>query len=84
MLDRWLGVKIHHYLHILGMMVLAFGLPMNKVLMSIGAIWGVSNLVLEGHFSTYWKNCKENRTFLFLLGFFLLHIVAMIWSSNCR
>jgi O-antigen ligase len=82
MLERWFGVKIHHHLHVLGMMVLAFGLPMNKVLMSIGAIWGASNLILEGKFSDYWKNIQQNRTFQFLFGFFLLHVVAMAWSSN--
>jgi|TARA_R110000737_G_scaffold353511_1_gene406515 hypothetical protein len=82
MLDRWFGVKVHHYLHVLGMMVLAFGLPMNKVLMSIGAIWGISNLVLEAKFASYWQNIKSNRTYLLLLGFFLLHIIALFWSDN--
>jgi hypothetical protein len=82
MLDKWLGVKIHHYLHILGIMVLAFGLPINKVLMSIGAIWGVSNLILEANYSTYWENIKRNKTYLLLLGLFCLHIVAMAWSEN--
>jgi hypothetical protein len=82
MLDKWLGVKIHHYLHVLGMMILAFGIPMNKVLMSIGAIWGVSNLLLEAKFLTYWENAKKNKTFLFLFGLFVLHFVALIWSEN--
>jgi len=82
MLDRWFGVKVHHYLHILGMMVLAFGLPMNKVLMSIGAIWGISNLLLEGEFKQYWENCRKNNLYLLLLAVFVLHIIGLLWSEN--
>ncbi len=82
MLDRWFGPKIHHYLHIVGFMVLAFGLPFNKVLMSIGAIWGVGNLILEGDFSSYLQRIKNNKAYLFLLGFFLLHLVALAWTKN--
>jgi O-Antigen ligase len=82
MLDRWFGPKIHHYLHIVGMMVLAFGMPFNKVLMSIGSIWGVSNLILEADFANYFKRIKSNKAYLFLLGFFLLHIVALLWTEN--
>ncbi len=82
MLDRWFGPKTHHYLHILGMMILTFGLPFNKVLMSIGSIWGVANVLLEGNFRTYYQNIKKNKAFLFLLGFFILHLVALLWTSN--
>lgn len=82
MLERWFGPKIHHYLHIVGMMVLAFGLPFNKVLMSIGSIWGVSNLILEGRFFTYYQRIRNNKAFLFLLGFFLIHLLALLWTEN--
>jgi hypothetical protein len=82
MLDRLFGFKIHSFLHVLGMSILAFGLPLNKVLMSIGAIWGVSNLVLEGDLKSYLSNCKKNKPFLWLLAFFILHIIALIWSSD--
>jgi hypothetical protein len=82
MLDRLFGFRVHNFLHVLGFSLLAFGLPMNKVLMSIGSIWGVSNLVLEGDFKSYWQNLKTNRIFLLLFAFFSLHFLALIWSSN--
>ncbi len=82
MLDRLFGYKVHNLLHVLGMSVLAFGLPLNKVLMSIGAIWGVSNLVLEGDFKTYWVNIKRNKVFHWLIAFFSLHIIGLLWSSD--
>ncbi len=84
MLDKWFGLKIHGYLHVLGMMILAFGLPMNKVLMSIGAIWGISNLVLEGKYLEYWENCKKNKLYLLLFALFLMHIIGLLWSSNLQ
>jgi O-antigen ligase len=82
MLDRLFGFKVHSFLHVLGFSVLAFGLPMNKVLMSIGSIWGVSNLVLEGDFKVYWENLKTNKIFICLFTFFILHFVGLIWSEN--
>jgi hypothetical protein len=50
--------------------------------MSIGAIWGVSNLVLEGKFSLYWENIKNNKLFWLLIGLYLLDAVGLLWSSN--
>jgi hypothetical protein len=82
MLDKLFGFKVHSFLHVLGMAVLAFGLPLNKVLMSIGAIWGVSNLVLEGEVKTYLQNIRNNTAFKWLLAFCVLHLIGMIWSSD--
>ena len=82
MLDRLFGYKVHHFLHILGMSLFAFGLPLNKVLMSIGAIWGVSNLVLEGDFRSYWTRIKKNKIFHWLFAFFSIHILALFWSTD--
>ena len=82
MLDKLFGFKVHSFLHVLGMSVLAFGLPFNKVLMSIGAIWGVSNLVLEADFKTYWTNILKNQPFKWLFAFWFLHIIAILWSSD--
>ena len=82
MLDRLFGYKVHYFLHVLGMSVLAFGLPLNKVLMSIGAIWGVSNLVLEGEIKTYWLNIQKNTPFKWLLAFCFIHIIGIFWSTD--
>lgn len=82
MLNRWFGPKAHDFLHVLGMCVLAAGLPFNKVLMSIGAIWGVSNLVLEGQYTLYLKKLKENKTALLFIGLFAIGIVGLLWSEN--
>jgi hypothetical protein len=82
MLDRLFGFKIHSILHVLGVSILAFGLPFNKVLMSIGAIWGVSNLILEGDFKYYGSNIRKNRIFLWLLVFCAFHLIGLFWTSD--
>lgn len=82
MLNRWFGPKAHDFLHVLGMCILAAGLPFNKVLMSIGAIWGVSNLVLEGEYLTYWERLKKNVPALLLILLFCLGIIGLAWSYN--
>ena len=82
MLNKLFGLKVHSFLHVLGMSILAFGLPLNKVLMSIGAIWGVSNLVLEGDIKTYLQNIRKNTAFKWLLAFCALHLIGIIWSSD--
>ena len=82
MLDKLFGFKVHSFLHVLGISILAFGIPLNKVLMSIGAIWGVSNLVLEGDVKTYLHNIRSNTAFKWLILFCGLHLIGMFWSTD--
>lgn len=82
MLDRLFGFKIHDYLQALGLFILAFGVPMNKVLMSIGTIWLASNLLLKADFSNYWKRWKTNPIFWFILSTFVLHVLGMTYTEN--
>ena len=82
MLNRWFGHKAHYFLHVLGMTLLAVGLPLNKVVISIGSIWGVSNLVLMGDYKTTFRKVRQNKVFLVWAAFFALHIIGLLWSEN--
>ena len=82
MLSRFFGNKIHSYLHILGISGLAFGLPLNKVVMSISMMFIILNILLEGKFKTYYLNLKNNKLFLLGLSYFIIHVVGLIWTSN--
>lgn len=82
MLERWFGPKAHYFLHVLGFAVLAIGLPFNKVLMSIGAIWGASNVVLMGNYSTSLNRLKNNRLFIAAFALFAIHLVGLLWSHD--
>lgn len=82
MLDRILGHTVHPFLHLLGLIVLSFGLPMNKVLMSIGTIWLASNLVLKADFKQYWFRLKKSRMALFIGTLLLLHLTGLFYTED--
>lgn len=82
MLDRLFGFKIHNYLQTLGLFILAFGVPMNKVLMSIGTIWLASNLLLKADFKGYWDNWKKDVVFWFIVGVLLLYIMGLFYTQD--
>ena len=74
--------SIHYYITLTSVLLLAVGMPLNKIMMSVGAMLGVFNLLLERDFSTYYQNLKNNKAFLWLLAFFLLHILGLIWTTD--
>ncbi len=84
MLNRYFGKNTHTYLHLFGLSGIAVGIPLNKIVMSIGMMFVVLNLLLEGDFKNYYQNLKSNKVYLFILGFFLLHLVSILWSSNLQ
>lgn len=82
MLNRIFGAKTHTFLHVIGLSGLAFGLPFNKVVMSISMMFLVLNLLLEGEFKEYWIRIKSNKGFLLIFLFFVLHFVSFLWSID--
>lgn len=82
MLDRLFGFKIHNYLQALGLFILAFGVPMNKVLMSIGTIWLAANLLLKADFKDYWINWRKNVVFWFIVAVFSLYIFGLLYTQD--
>lgn len=82
MLNRIFGHNTHTSLHLLGLSGVAFGIPLNKVVMSISMMFLILNLVLEADFKKYWGNITKNRVFHLILSFFLFSIVALLWTSN--
>ena len=82
MLNRFFGAYTHTNLHVFGLAVLAFGLPLNKVVMSVSMMFLVLNVLLEADFNNYWKHIKSNRLYQLILLFFVFHAVSMIWSFD--
>ncbi|OFZ10707.1 MAG: hypothetical protein A3D92_15920 [Bacteroidetes bacterium RIFCSPHIGHO2_02_FULL_44_7] len=82
MLSRYFGSNTHYYLHLLGLFGLAFGIPLNKVVMSISMLFLALNFLLEGNFKDAWQRLKSNVTGWFIFGFLALHLIAFLWTSN--
>jgi len=60
----------------------AVGIVCSKFLMSMAIMLGLLNLIIEGDFKQYFHNLKKNKFFIAVLIFYLLHIIALIWSDN--
>ncbi len=82
MLSRFFGSNIHHYMHLLGLCGLAFGIPLNKVLMSVSMMFIALNFLLEAKFKEAWKNLSTNVIGYFIFGIFFLHVIGLLWTSN--
>ena len=82
MLNRLFGANTHSYLLTFGLCVLALGVPINKIVMSLAMIFLALNFLLEGEFKTKWQNLVSNKSFLFVFAFFVLHLVGILWSDN--
>lgn len=82
MLDKLFGFRIHNTLHLVGFFLLCFGVPINKVVMSIGTIWCIANLLLEADFKTYYENLKKNRLFILFFGVNIMLFIALLWTNN--
>ena len=82
MLNRFFGNNFHTHLHIFGLCCVAAGIPFNKIMMSLAMMLIVVNLFIEGEFKLYFQHLKSNKIYLLILGFFLLHVIALLWTSN--
>ncbi|MCC5922560.1 MAG: O-antigen ligase family protein [Crocinitomicaceae bacterium] len=82
MFDRWLRFPIHGHLQALGAAIVAFGMPLNKVLMSIGTIWLAANVLIKADFKSYKKVVQTNRIVQALLLFLAFYLVSLAWSQN--
>jgi len=82
MLNRFFGKDFHDHIHLVGISAFAIGLPTSKVILSLSSMLLILNLLLEGDLKNYWLRLKTNKLFLSVLVFFLLHLVALIWTTN--
>ncbi len=69
-------------LFLFGLLLILVGMPLSKFLMSVGQFVLLANWLLEGKWNEKWKIIKTSRLLWFMSGFFLLHLMGLIWSSN--
>lgn len=82
MLNRLFGINTHAYLLTFGLCVLAFGVPLNKVVMSVTMMFLALIFLLEGEYKSKIKRLVSNKAFLLLSAFFLLHIIGLLWTTD--
>ena len=62
--------------------LLLVGIVSSKFLMSLGMMLGGLNLLLVADFKGNFAELKNNKFFLFLLLFYLLHLAGMLWTED--
>lgn len=82
MLSKKIGANAYRFLILLGYFALAFGLPFNKVVLSIATIWLVLFTLLEADFKTYATRIKHEKASWFLLALFGFQLLSFLWSDN--
>lgn len=82
MFDKWFNLPAHHYLAITGLCIIAVGLTLSNVMMSVGTIWIISNVVIEAKYQAAWNRIKNNRWFIWSAAIFSLHIIWLIGTEN--
>jgi hypothetical protein len=75
-------LNIAKYIYLTGFLGLAIGLPASKVALSIGMMLMALGVLLEWNLPRRFKNLFSNRLFLVLFLFWMLHLVAMLWTDN--
>jgi hypothetical protein len=50
--------------------------------MSMGLLLGGLNFFLEGNLKEKLSRLKENKFFLIIFGFYLLHLIGILWTQN--
>ena len=71
MFDKWLKLPAHLYLRITALTILTVGIALSKVLMSIGAIWIISNWLIQADFPKYWEKFKEKKSIWIIVTLFV-------------
>ena len=82
MLNRFFGAKFHSNFHVFIVLLLLVGVCCSTFLMSMGLLLGGLNFFLEGNFLEKFNRLKQNKLFLLIFGFYLVHVVAMLWTNN--
>lgn len=74
--------SIHQWIYIGGLTLLAIGLPSSVFLMSLSQIILFLNWVAEGNYHIKTRRFFYNKAALIFASIYLLHIIALFYSSN--
>ncbi|MCX6196610.1 MAG: hypothetical protein NTY55_08150, partial [Flavobacteriia bacterium] len=70
--------KIHFFI----LSLLLVGIVSSKFFLSLGMMLGGLNLLLVSDFKGNFANLKKNRFFIFILLFYLIHLLGMLWTDD--
>jgi len=82
MLDRIFEAKVHYFIYIISLIVIAIGMPFGKAVLSIGMVLMIINFLLEFKYISAFKSIKGNIPLIAILSFFAFLIIGLFWSID--
>lgn len=76
--------EVHSAIFLFGLLLIAAGLPLSKLLMSIGQMILLGNWILEGGFNDKWTRLKKNWPAILLLSVFVFLLAGLLWSEDIQ
>ncbi|TND09494.1 MAG: O-Antigen polymerase family, partial [Bacteroidetes bacterium] len=79
-----LPFKYHRWIYLLFLLLLAAGLPLSKFFLSVSLFGLAGNWLWEMDFGYKWERFRKNPAILLLMAFFLLHVVALLYTDSAN
>lgn len=74
--------KIHTYIYITGLCILATGLPISPFLLSVALITLMVNWLLQANYREKWKLINTRKSVWVISVFYLVYLTGLIYSSD--
>jgi len=74
--------QIHEQVYLYGLVCIAVFLPFSVFALTLAQILLFANWIIEGGFREKWNRFRHNRALWVFLSLYLLHLVALLWSSD--
>lgn len=72
----------HRHIYIFGILILIFGLSLSPFLISLGQFILAGNWLLSFRFKEKWSQIINRESLLFILTFYLVHVIWLFNTSN--
>lgn len=69
-------------IYLFGLILLAVGIPVSHIIMSIAQIILLANWLFDKNLITHLKNFYKNKAALFFSLIFIIHLIALIYTSD--
>jgi hypothetical protein len=76
------GYFTHRNVFVLGVVLLATGMPVSRFLVSVAQILLLVNWLAERNFADKWQTLKRSGAFWSFTGIYLFYIVGLIWTDD--
>ncbi|MFN5459112.1 MAG: O-antigen ligase family protein [Bacteroidota bacterium] len=77
-----LAESVHRNIFLFGLFLIAIGLSVGAIFLSLGIIIVSGNWLIEGNYSNKIYEIKTNKFLWVFLSFFFLHIIGLLWSDD--